>query len=48
MLLFLLTITGLLSIVLMIRSVLHDNGWLGIFGVISFILSILLTNLVQA
>jgi hypothetical protein len=48
MLLFLLTITGLLSIVLMFRSVITNNSLLGVFGVFSFILSALLTNLVQS
>ena len=44
MTMFLLTVTGLLSIVLMIRAVISDNNLLGVFGVISFILTIILTN----
>lgn len=44
MLLLGLTITGILSIVLMLRSVITGNHFLGVFGVISFILTALLTN----
>lgn len=44
MTMFLLTVTGILSVVLMIRAVITNNNLLGVFGVISFILSIILTN----
>ena len=44
MLLFMLTVTGILSVVLMIRAVITGNDALCVFGFISFILSIILTN----
>ncbi len=54
MLLALLTLTGVLSIVLIIRSVfvVHDNFLgavlMGIFGFVSFVLTAVLTNVVSS
>ena len=44
MTMFLLTVTGILSVVAMFRAVITNNNLLGVFGVISFLLTIILTN----
>jgi len=44
MVMFLLFVTGILSALLMFRAVIADDNLLFAFAIVSFILSILLTN----